>query len=273
MARPVWFVNLIKKIFPARFRVAQWTGVSAFGRILDHWLFEGDDVIYLPRDNIIQVNQSIELPEDVVLPSQVVEHFVEQASYHWVMNFCLCRYSNECQDYPIELGCLFLGEAVLGINPKFGRLVTKEEALAHLHRCQEAGLIHMIGRNKLDTVWLGIGPGQKLLTICHCCPCCCLWRALPYTDPMIADKVTGMDGVTVTVTDRCVGCGACTRDICFVDAIRLAGDPPRAVIGEICVKCGRCIQVCPEQAIELSIDDDRFVERAIARLSPLVDLS
>jgi hypothetical protein len=90
------------------------------------------------------------------------------------MNTCLCRDAKQCKDYPIDLGCLFLGEAALGINPRLGRGVTKREALEHIRRCREAGLVHLIGRNKLDTVWLGVGPGDKLLTICHCCPCCCL---------------------------------------------------------------------------------------------------
>jgi hypothetical protein len=57
-----------------------------------------------------------------------------------------------------SLGCLFMGKAVLGINPALGRLVSKEEAHEHIRRCNEKGLFHLIGRNKLDTVWLGIGP-------------------------------------------------------------------------------------------------------------------
>jgi len=32
------------------------------------------------------------------------------------------------------LGCLFLGEAALGINPQLGRRVTKEEALVLFHK-------------------------------------------------------------------------------------------------------------------------------------------
>jgi ferredoxin len=275
MARPLWFVSLIKRAYPSRFRVAQVTKLPIIGRIVDYGLFEGDDIIYLPLDAVIpttiQVDQPIENPGDMALPSQVVEHFIEQASYHWLMDFCICRDASHCVDYPTDLGCLFLGEAVLQINPQLGRRVTKEEALVHVQRCREAGLVHMIGRNKLDSIWLGARPGHKLLTICNCCPCCCLWKVIPQISPAIGDKVVRMPGVTVTVTDRCVGCGTCALDVCFVDAIRM--ESGRAIISDACRGCGRCVEICPERAIELVVDDARFVAKSIARLSALVDVS
>jgi ferredoxin len=271
MSRPLWFVELIKKTFPNRFLVAKATRVPLLGGLLDRWLFGGDDLIYLPADRVIQVNHPVDLPTEMVLPSQVVEHFIEQASTHWIMNACICRDASGCQDYAIDLGCLFLGQAAMGINPQLGRLVTKAEALEHVRRCREAGLVHLIGRNKLDTLWLGIGPGHKLLTICNCCPCCCLWRVLPHVAPRISAKVTRMPGVIVQVTERCIGCETCTQDVCFVDAIRLVDD--RAVISDACQGCGRCVDVCPQRAIELSIEHGRFVEASVARIAPLIDLS
>ena len=271
MARPLWVVGLLKFGFPGRFLIARLTRVPVIGRMIDNWLFQGDDIMYLPRDRVIQVNRSIDMTEEMVLPSQVVEYFIDRANYCWIMNVCICRDAAKCKDYPIDLGCLFLGEAALGINPQLGRRVTKEEALEHVRRCRQAGLVHLVGRNKLDTVWLGIGPGNKLLTVCNCCPCCCLWRALPHVAPEIGAKFTRMPGVTVRVTDQCTGCGVCTEDVCFVDAIRLVND--RAVISEACRGCSRCVDVCPQEAIEISIDDERFVQNSIDRLSPLVDVS
>ena len=226
MSQPVWFVKLLQKVFPCSFSLARLTRIPIVGRITDRLLFEGDDNIYLPQDRVIPVNQALDKPGEMVLPSQVVEHFIEKATYHWIINDCLCRDSMGCADYPIDLGCLFLGQAARGINPKLGRRVTKAEALEHVRRCREAGpstgsghgpstgsghgLVHLIGRNKLDTIWLGVGPGDKLLTICNCCPCCCLWRVLPHIAPQIGTKTARMPGVRVTVTEWCVGCGTCT---------------------------------------------------------------
>jgi NAD-dependent dihydropyrimidine dehydrogenase PreA subunit len=257
--------------FPGRFLAARVTKVPLLGKLMDRWFFEGDHLIYLPKDRVIEINAPIDLPGDMVLPSQIVEHFIEQAHTHWIMNTCICRDGTRCKDYPIDLGCLFLGEAAAGINPKLGRPVAKEEALQHVRRCRDAGLVHMIGRNKLDTVWLGVRPGDRLLTICNCCPCCCLWTMLPHLAPHIGAKVTRMPGVTVAVNSRCVGCGTCTQDVCFVDAIHLNGD--RAAVSEACRGCGRCVEVCPQGAIELSVEPGQFVQASVRRISPLVDLS
>ena len=267
---------MLKMAFPARSVAARATHAPILGSVVDRWLFEGDHLIYLPKDDalqtgaVIQIEEPVALPEEMVVPSLVVEHFIRGAGTHWIMNDCICRDASHCEDYPVDLGCLFLGEAASGINPRLGRPVTMEEALEHVRLCREAGLVHLIGRNKLDTIWLGVGPGEKLLTICNCCPCCCLWRMLPHLSPEIGAKVTGMPGVTVSVSDECVGCGTCTEGICFTDAIRLEGS--RAVIGDACRGCGRCVEVCPQGAINLSIEHGQVVEESVSRLSPLVQV-
>ncbi len=274
MARPLWFVELLKKTFPNVSIIAKLTRVPVVGRVIDKMLFEGDDIIYLPKDSVvqktIQINQSLDQPIDTALPSAVVHHFIEKANYHWIMNFCICRDASKCEDYPIDHGCLFLGEAVLDINPQLGRRVTKEEAHEYARDCREKGLVHLIGRNKLDSTWLNVAPGDKLLTICNCCPCCCLWRMLPDLNPAISRKVTKMPGVDVRVTEDCIGCGTCTEGICFVDAISLV-DGKAKISGE-CRACGRCVEVCPNDAIEMIIEHLEFVEDSIHRVDSVVDV-
>lgn len=270
MSRPIWFVNLLKKHFPQRFLFARLTRLPGIGALVDRALFDGDDLVYLPPDHSISVNEEIEEPEDLVLPSRLVDEFIRKAHFHWIMDFCICRESNHCEHYPRRIGCLFLGEAARDINPRLGRQVTQEEALDHVRRCRDAGLVHLVGRNKLDTVWLGVGPGEKLLTICNCCPCCCLWKMLPELNPRIGHKVARLPGVEVRVTDRCQACGTCASGVCFVDAIRLLDG--RARIDSACRGCGRCVDACPNGAIELTIDESAGVGEALRRLSQRVDL-
>jgi ferredoxin len=271
MARPLWFVKLLKKTFPNVKLIAKLTKLPILGFIFDYLLFRGDDIIYLPQDKVINLNKSLGEYEEFVLPSQVLEYFINKAKNHWIMNFCICRSSMHCQDYPAELGCLFLGDAVLGINPQLGRLVTKEQALEHLRECREAGLVQMIGRNRLDAQWLGVSPGEKLLSICNCDPCCCLWRVSSILAPKIGSKIKKMPGVVVRVTDKCIGCGTCVKGVCFVNAINLKDN--RAVISQECKGCGRCVSTCPQNAIELLIDDEKYVKKSIQEIDNIIDVA
>jgi ferredoxin len=164
-----------------------------------------------------------------------------------------------------------MGEAAKGINPKLGRQITKEEAREYLGKCRDAGLVHFVGKNKFDSIWLGIGPDHRLMTICNCCPCCCISGGLKYLTPQIADKYTKLPGVEVKVTDQCVGCGACAK-VCFLEAIRVVND--RAVINEkMCRGCGRCVEKCPKKAIELTLTDDQFLQKTIKTISAHIDLT
>jgi ferredoxin len=270
MSSPLWFVKLIIKTFPQIFTFAKLTHVPGLGRLVEYMLFENDDIMYLPKDQVIPVNMSLTPADEMMIPSQIVEHFIQEAHFHWMMDTCICRKASACTDYPVSLGCLFLGEAARGINPELGCRVSPLEAIEHVKKCREAGLVHLIGRNKLDSVWLNVRPGHKLLTICNCCPCCCLWRILPEVTSKIGNKITSMPGISVRVNDNCVGCGTCTEDICFTKAIRLDGE--RAVIGKNCRGCGRCAGVCPHNAIDVNIDNDQFINNSIERINRVVDV-
>ncbi len=270
MSTPVWFVNLIIKTFSQIFTLAKLSHLPGLGRLIEYSLFENDDIMYLPKDQVIPLNVSLASEGEFMVPSKIVEHFIHEASYHWIMDTCICRKASACKDFPIDLGCLFLGEAARGINSELGRPVSTGEAMVHAQKCREVGLVHMIGRNKLDSVWLNVRPGHKLLTICNCCPCCCLWRILPDVTPKIGNKVTAMPGVTVSINSNCVGCGTCTHDVCFTQAIRLKGE--RAVIGQDCRGCGRCADACPNRAIDVNMNHPDFVDDAIARISKVVDV-
>ena len=80
-----------------------------------------------------------------------------------------------------------------------------------------------------------------------------------------------MPGVTIRVSDQCVGCGVCTQDVCFVDAIQLVDG--QAVVSQACRGCGRCVSVCPQESIEIRIEYGQFVEESITRVSQLVDVA
>ncbi|MHA1620422.1 MAG: DUF362 domain-containing protein [Promethearchaeota archaeon] len=271
MGRRGWIVKLINKTFHTRFFLAKSTKKSKLmKKIVENMLFKDDYILYLPRDDVIELNEEVSTSESIVLPSQIIETFIDKSNIRFLMDFCLCRQSNKCEDYPIEYGCLFLGEAASDINTKWGRLVSKEEAKEHIKKTHDAGLVHLIGRNKIDSVWLGVQPKEKLLTICHCCPCCCLWKVLPYLDEELSSNVKKMPGAHIEVTDDCIGCGLCAIDVCFIDAISIVDG--KAIINDSCRICGRCASMCPPKAIRVTLTNDQFYNECVENISSVVNV-
>jgi heterodisulfide reductase subunit A-like polyferredoxin len=74
-----------------------------------------------------------------------------------------------------------------------------------------------------------------------------------------------MPGVEVTVSERCLGCGACTDGVCFVNAIQIRDG--RANIDAECRGCGRCVAVCPNAAITLSVMTPASIDQTILQIS------
>jgi ferredoxin len=55
-----------------------------------------------------------------------------------------------------------------------------------------------------------------------------------------------------------------------VDAIRVVDG--RAEISEECRGCGRCVETCPNGAIELKLENSKYVENAITRITSRVKI-
>jgi len=267
MKRSSLSLRLLKRLFPSRFLLAKLTNLPIIGPVMDKVFFKEDDLIYIPKE--IELDIDVGLHDNIVLPSKLVEYYIEEADYHWVMDFCICRESNGCEDHPIELGCLFLGEAARDIDSSLGREVTEKEALEHVEKCREAGLVHLIGRNGLDSVWLDVRPGEKLMTVCNCCNCCCLWKMIPDLSPSVSSKIKRLPGLEVEVDDNCVGCGKCV-DICFIDAVYI--EDGKAVVTGECRGCGRCVEVCPEGALEIRLTEEDYFERSVQSLDSVLDV-
>ena len=271
--------KLSAKILPFFFNTRYWLARQTrkhkhFGNFIRKRFFDGDDMIVLPKDGVVRdvnVNISIDSAGDrTILPSDVVKALIDRTDDIFIMNFCLCRKSNHCDDYPIGHGCIFLGKGTRKIPEKFGRTATKEEAKAYIDECGELGLVHIIGRNKLDSMWLHTGDKKDLMTICNCCPCCCLWNMVRDISEDISATYRRMDGVGVSVdTDKCIGCGLC-EGICFTKAISIVDG--KTSIDDKCRGCGRCVEVCPQEAISISFDDSK-VDVEIERIGSLLNTS
>ena len=257
----------LKYIFNWRFWIAEITKKSkSYRKFIDKMLFENDEIVIIP--NSINVNKKIESEGSEFLPTDILKDVVRRCDDIVVMNTCLCRSSNGCEDYPQDIGCIFLGPTANKIPKHIGKKVTVDEALDHIDRADAAGLSHLIGKNKIDTVWMNIHPGDGLLTICHCCPCCCLWKVYPNLDNAISDKVEKLDGITITLhEDKCKMCKKCLKEVCMFQAISLK-DSKISIDYDICRGCGLCTTACKFDAITIDYSDET-IDNVINRMDNL----
>lgn len=195
---------------------------------------------------IVPVEESIEVPEESVLPSQKIEEIIEKFD-DIAVGHCFCRQrrgmlGEPCNyEVPAESCFTFGKSARHTIAQGFARPVSKEEALRLMRECEEAGLVHK-----------AFHPGSKEdrpeTSICNCCKDCCdtfaLWRdgALP--------MINSTYYLSLIDQDACVGCGTCVER-CPMEAIEL-NDEGKAERDEAsCFGCGVCARFCPENAIAL----------------------
>jgi ferredoxin len=143
-----------------------------------------------------------------------------------------------------------LGEGAREIDPHLGREASIEEALDHHHRAVSQGLIPMAGKLRWDSLWLGVNRADQLLTICHCCDCCCYFKLYRYLPQEAARGLKKLEGLEVRVESSCDGCGICVER-CFIKAMTLKEG--KAVVGESCRGCGRCAVVCPREAVRITL--------------------
>lgn len=218
----------------------------------------------------LPINQAIEMPEGVPLPPSILDRCIEEASHRVIIDYCGCRKASVCGHYPVEVGCLLLGDTAVRAARSISREVGVEEAKEHARRAMEAGLIPAVGTARVDNLVFNVEDPARMLTVCFCCECCCIMRYTRHT-PMkyLEPTFPRLEGVAVEVTETCTGCGTCAGH-CYMKAIEIVGG--RARIDEKCRACGRCASVCPSEAIRVSVDDPEFLEKCYRRIRSYVDI-
>ena len=69
----------------------------------------------------------------------------------------------------------------------------------------------------------------------------------------------------------CVGCGTCI-DVCAFKG-REVLEGKASVDPEYCIACGRCVDVCPNGAISIEVEDPEYLEKYIAKIESIVDVT
>ncbi|MBN1636738.1 MAG: 4Fe-4S binding protein [Deltaproteobacteria bacterium] len=221
----------------------------------------------------IPIGVEIPQPDNVILPRAIVEHVIKQASEIFILDECICRSKCNCTNHPIDIGCMALGKGAQRIHPSHGHKADHEEAVEHVRKAAHAGLIPSIAHTWIDPVAFGLPDFRHLMFICFCDDCCCLYRThMKNRGPNLDKAYKGLPGISVQLDEnKCNGCGICAQH-CFVAAIDMVEGIPR--LSESCKSCGRCVDVCPENALSLNLAPaEELFDQIMIRINKVADIS
>jgi ferredoxin len=228
-----------------------------------------------PLNEVTSIPIGVELPpsENVVMPTQVVERFLEKASTIVIFDECVCRKKFGCTNHPVHIGCMALGKGADRVHPSHGKRATADEAREHVREAAKAGLIANIAHVWIDVVAFGLPDFKHLMFICFCDDCCCMYRTdMKRPGPTLNRAYHRLPGISIEMKEElCDGCGVCAEG-CFAGKIEMTGG--RAHILEDCKGCARCVQACPRGALSLKLDDgDVLFKRLMERVGSVADIT
>jgi NAD-dependent dihydropyrimidine dehydrogenase PreA subunit len=194
----------------------------------------------------IEINSSLEVPEEQIIPTQKVEELINKFD-DIAVGRCFCRQHKDllgqsCTQTELRENCFTFGKSARYVTEQgFGRLISKQEALKIMKKSEEDGLIHKAFHPHSDIY-------REESSICNCCKDCC--GTLEWWRMGLTALINSTNHLSKIDEDVCTGCGICIEK-CPVDAIRLNNNDKAEVNEQYCIGCGVCAHFCPEHAISL----------------------
>ena len=192
-----------------------------------------------------------------VLDYERASEVIETAS-HRAVGICYCRHKME----HLGKACNAPMEICMTFNSAAASLIKHGHA-RQVDKAEGLNLLQLAYENNL--VQFGENVQQRVNFICNCCGCCC--------EAMIAarrfalmNSIHTTNFMPVINNENCNGCGKCVN-VCPVEAMSLisANDPHKPNIKlakldeERCLGCGLCIRVCTKDSIHLESRSERVI--------------
>jgi len=194
----------------------------------------------------IEINEKLEVPEEIIIPTQKVEDLIKKFK-DIAVGYCFCRHhqdllGNPCKQTKLRENCFTFGKSAKYVAEQgFGRIISQKEALKLIKESEKDGLVHKAWHPHSDI-------SKDETSICNCCQDCCgtfdWWRKGSTA------MINSTNFISIIDKDSCVGCGTCVEK-CPVGAIELNGDDKAERNSDWCIGCGVCVHFCPENAISL----------------------
>jgi Pyruvate/2-oxoacid:ferredoxin oxidoreductase delta subunit len=262
----------IKKTFKRRIRKTTWGIFNYIVRIFPRMKFGNPmigsslkklfklDPSEKTQTYILSLNENItDDTKNVVLPIDMMKKMVMDSKYRAIMYGCLCRTANSCHSYPVNHGCIFIGESAKAIVEKrVGKEASVEESISHIDKGAELGLVGQAMWVEVEKYLFGFKSGDDIahwLEICFCCPCCCsafkLIRTTNQTD--IKERFRSIGWKAFIDNNICNMCKKCIKK-CPINAISAIDDKINIDV-ESCLGCGLCAANCLKKAIKLNLQN------------------
>ena len=187
----------------------------------------------------IPVNESIALSQNIAAFDDAVEILKSKSKI--VVTDCICRKRTQVLGTTCEKtleACFMFGSmGQYYLDRNIGRLVSTDEAIEIVRKCQEEGLVTQPATSQ--------NPGG----MCNCCgDCCGVLKALN-KHPKPAEIVFSNYQAMVDESE-CSGCEDCLER-CQMDAISMTDDDVARVNADRCIGCGLCVTTCPTESMIL----------------------
>ncbi len=205
------------------------------------------------------VNEEVLSNENAVhiLDFERASHIIKTSS-HIGVGMCYCRHKMQ----HLDKACNAPMDICMTFNSTAASLI-KHEYARRVEVSEGMELLHQAYENNL--VQCGENVRNQVSFICNCCGCCC--------EALVASKKYGMLHPVHTTNylpkvdeNNCIGCGKCIK-VCPIEAISYSEittadnrKPKTAKINEeICLGCGVCARACLTKCITLDSRPERVI--------------